>query len=100
MIVGATSGVVILVVVVVLVLCVKLRSKQEHMSQKEKDFSADIIPEVIFNIQNTLINLKCCLIRCIAIIFNSNVFDASAEKFPRSLLEQQGQRWVIAQQRL
>lgn len=45
-IVGATSCVVILVIVVVLVLCVKLRGKQDNRSQKEKDFSADIMPEV------------------------------------------------------
>lgn len=46
-VVGATSGVVVLVVLVLLVLCIKLRGKRDMRSDKEKQFSADMIPEVI-----------------------------------------------------
>lgn len=45
-VVGATAGIIVLVVVVVLVLCVKLRGKRDTRSPKEKEFSADIMPEV------------------------------------------------------
>lgn len=45
-VVSATSGVVILVIIVVLVMCCKLRANRDHRSPKEKEFSADIMPEV------------------------------------------------------
>lgn len=40
-IVGATSGVVILVIVIVLFLCIKLRGRPDTRTDKEKEYSAD-----------------------------------------------------------
>lgn len=44
-VVGATGGVIMLVIVVVLVLCIKLKGTRDTRSSKEKEFSADGMPE-------------------------------------------------------